>query len=144
MSFLTKPTVAKGQPSSFALVKSQLILIPKVSSDSFFSDTSNWKRVSIQFKNAEGQEEVLVFDASESEPTSTFSVTENARADYQFTRIIIRDLDDGILVITRNDLSEAILETLDVSFQPTEQDGNNLLQEDGNPLLQEDGSFIVL
>jgi hypothetical protein len=117
MSFLTKPIVVKGEPSSFALVKSQLILVPKIASDSFFADTTNWKRISIQFKNAQGQEEVLVFDGTESLPTASFDVTEKARADYEITRIIIKDLDDGTLVIKRSDLSSALLTQLDVSFQ---------------------------
>jgi hypothetical protein len=118
MSFLTKPTVVKGEPSSFTLVKSQLALIPKVSSDAFFSDSTNWKRILVQYKNTYGQKEVLVFDASQEIPTSTFSVTDKARSDYQITRIIVTDIDDGTLVITREELSTTVLGLLDVLFEP--------------------------
>ena len=117
MSFLTKPTVTKGQPSSFTLVKSQLILIPKVSSDAFFADTTNWKRVTVQYANSHGQEEILVFDASMEEPTATFSVSDRARSDYQITSIVVTDLDDGMLVISRSDLSAEIHALLDVTFE---------------------------
>ena len=117
MPLLTKPTVIKGEPSTFTLNKSQMTSVPKVLNNTFFSDTSNWKRVSIQFKNTEGQEQILVFDALEEFPTATFEVTEKARSDYKVTRIIIRDLDDGKLVVNRKDLSLAIQAELDVQLQ---------------------------
>jgi hypothetical protein len=122
MPILTKAVVTKGEPSTFTLNKSQIILVPKVSNNAFFSDITNWKRVSIQFKNTEGQEKVLVFDALEDSPTATFQVTEKARSDYKVTRIIIRDFDDGKLVINRKDLSPAIQFELDVQLE------ENLLQ----------------
>jgi hypothetical protein len=114
MSFLTKPSVTKGQPSTFTLLKDELVLIEKVASDEFFSDITNWKRVSLQFKNTEGQEEVLVFDASVASPFAIFNVSLKARSDYQLRRVIIKDLDNGTLVIKRADLSPADLATLDV------------------------------
>jgi hypothetical protein len=119
MSFLTKPTIIKGEPSIVGLVKSQLVsLVPKVATDTFFSDTTNWKRILIQYKNIHGQKEVLAFDASQELPTSTFSVTDKARSDYRITRIIVTDIDEGTLVITREDLSTALLGLLDVFFEP--------------------------
>lgn len=117
MSFLTSPSVLKGQPTSFTLDKELLALIPKVELDLFFKQPSNWKRVTVQFKNAQGQEEVLVFNPSDAVPTATFSVTENARSDYQITRVIIQDHDNGVFPLVRSDLSAQILAGLDVSFQ---------------------------
>ena len=120
MSFLTKPTVVKGQPATFTLVKSQLASVTKVASDSFFADITNWKRVTITFKNLQGQEEVLLFNAALPSPVAIFSVTARARSNYQITKIIIRDLDDGTFMVKRSDLSAELLTQLDVSLQTPE------------------------
>ena len=114
MSFLTKPTVVKGQPTTFTLVKSELALVAKIALDSFFSDITNWKRISIQFKNLEGQEQILIFDPSELPCTSIFSVSEKARSDFQITSLIIKDFDGGNISLVRSEFEEELLTDLDV------------------------------
>ena len=109
--------ITKGRSSTFTLSKDQLAIVPKVASDTFFSDHTNWERVSLHFKNLQGQEEVLVFNLTEAIPKANFTISLRARSDYSLKLILIKDFDDGFLGLTRSDLSEAFLNALDVEIR---------------------------
>lgn len=109
MSIITKPVlIQKNQTAQFTLSKSNLALISSVSSDSYFSELSNWKEIIIIYKsNLGNQRSVLVFDATLNSPTANFMVSSKARDVFQVQKIIIKDFDNGALEIKRSQLTTA-------------------------------------
>jgi hypothetical protein len=106
MAILTKPTIAKGQPNEIDLSKSELALLSKVVNDSYFSDQTNWSKVIVEYKSAEGnQHEMMIFDASEASPKANFEVSEKARDSWEVQSVKIMDFDGGYLKLGRGDLT---------------------------------------
>jgi hypothetical protein len=118
MSFLTKPTsMMKGVSESFTLEKSSLSMVDKVFADEFFSDSSNWKSVTVEYKNSFGQKQVLAFNALLNSPTAFFSVSSSARGDFEITKVVISDHDNGTLTIDRSELDVSDLPDLDLLLE---------------------------
>jgi len=108
MAILTKPTIAKGQANEFDLSKSELAAVSKVVNDSYFSDQTNWSKVIVEYKSAEGnQHEMVIFDASEASPKGNFEVSEKARDSWEVQSVKIVDFDGGYLKLVRGDLTVA-------------------------------------
>jgi hypothetical protein len=106
MPILTKAPVTKGTPSTFTLDKSLLAALPLVSSDTYFSNQSNWNKIVLSFKSATGnQNEVVVFDATSATPTGTFLVSLKARDVFDIIKIDIYDFDSGSMVIPASQLT---------------------------------------
>jgi hypothetical protein len=105
MPILTKSTVSKGSPSSFALDKS---LLASLASDAYFQDPSNWSRVVLAYRSSVGgQKEKVIFDATEAAPSSSFLVSDKARDSFEIVSIIIYDFDKGYHEIPRSSLTPA-------------------------------------
>ena len=108
MAILTKPTISKGQANEFDLSKSDLAAVSKVVNDSYFSDQTNWSKVIVEYKSAEGnQHEMVIFDASEASPKGNFEVSEKARDSWEVQSVKIMDFDGGYLKLGRGDLTVA-------------------------------------
>lgn len=108
MAILTKPTISKGQANEFDLSKSDLAAVSKVVNDSYFSDQTNWSKVIVEYKSAEGnQHEMMIFDASETSPKGNFEVSEKARDNWEVQSVKIMDFDGGYLKLQRGDLTVA-------------------------------------
>lgn len=118
MAILTKPgTVLKGTPANFSLDKDELAAHSALSSDAYFSDNSNWKKVLFLFKSSVGnQSEAVSFDATQAFPVGVFSVSTRARNIFQISGIIISDYDGANFVIQRSQLSPAERSAMDVAF----------------------------
>ena len=109
MPIITKPqSITKGEDNIITLDKDNLANHASVIADSYFSDQSNWSRVYIQYRSAEGgQQNLIVFDAAQEEPEGSFDPSERARdGDWTVVSLIIHDFDGGRLVINRGDLDE--------------------------------------
>lgn len=103
MSIITAGSAfTKGAEVLVTLVKSELLLVSQVSSDSYYSDSSNWKQVAIHYKSTVGnQREIMFFDATQSTPTAKFSVSLKSRNSFAVQKIVIKDFDNGSLEIPR-------------------------------------------
>lgn len=110
MAIITKPVggVLKGVPATFTLSKVELLAVPMVSADSYFSDSDNWNKVILKYKSSEGKQyEVVEFNATLSSPTGTFSASEKARDEFEIQTLEIIDFDGGIFIVPRGSLTVA-------------------------------------
>jgi hypothetical protein len=96
------PTPAKGATSTATLDKSELMALPAVSGDAYWSDASNAVKAYIIMSSTVGnQEKTLVFDLAQASPTSPISFSLRARDTFQLDKIILMDADEGELVLER-------------------------------------------
>lgn len=107
MAILTKPqNIQKGVQATFSLSKQELLQLPMVSGDDYFSDSGNWFRVNVVFKSSTGRQyETVEFDATQSTPTGKFLVSPKAKSTFQVLSVEILDFDGGVLVIPRSELN---------------------------------------
>jgi hypothetical protein len=110
MPIITKPaSIQKGVASSFSLDKATLAAVASVAADSYYSNQSNWQRVSLYYSSSSAgvgaQVEVVIFDATQSSPTANFLASSTARTQYNIAQIVIRDFDNGCFVVPRSQLT---------------------------------------
>lgn len=110
MPIITKPaSIQKGVAASFSLDKATLAAVASVGADSYYSNQSNWQRVSLYYSSASAgvgaQVEVVIFDATQSSPTANFLASSTARTQYNIAQIVIRDFDNGCFVVPRSQLT---------------------------------------
>lgn len=110
MPIITKPaSIQKGVAASFSLDKATLAAVPSVAADSYYSNQSNWQRVSLYYSSASAgvgsQIEVVIFDATQPSPTANFLASSTARTQYSIAQIVIRDFDNGCFVVPRSQLT---------------------------------------
>jgi hypothetical protein len=118
MAIITKPVggIFKGIPATITLNKSELAALSSVSSDSYFSVTTNWNKVILSYKSFAGnQQEIVEFDAMLSSPTGFFDVSNTARNLFEIQVIKIIDFDGGIFIIPRSELITADFDVIFVS-----------------------------
>lgn len=106
MPLLSMPaSVSKGTALTVTLDKSALFALAAVSSDSFFSNMTNVKRVIIEYNSDPGnQRKYLIFDVSEESPSAIFETSIHSRSWFLLERVVLEDFDEGTLVIERPDL----------------------------------------
>jgi hypothetical protein len=108
MPIITKGPLTKGSPTTVTLSKTDLVAVSKVSSDAYFSDSSNWKKVMIFFESSVGnQSKMLTFNATQSVPTAILSTSGKARDSFVVKSVVIHDFDGGSLELTRSDITTA-------------------------------------
>lgn len=118
MAIITKPAggIFKGIPATITLNKSELAALSSVSSDSYFSVTTNWNKVILSYKSFEGnQQEIVEFDATLASPTGFFDVSTTARNLFEIQVIKIIDFDGGIFIVPRSELVTADFDVIFVS-----------------------------
>lgn len=117
MAFYTKPTnLQKDQDNIASLDKSQLLLESKVSSDPYYSDSSNWNYVVVTYKSVGGNQlSNVIFDASLENPTGSFYISEKAKDIWEVQSVRIDDFDGGFLSFSRSELN---VSDFDISFVP--------------------------
>ena len=116
MAIITKPVggIFKGVPATITLNKSELAALSSVSSDSYFSVTTNWNKVILSYRSFDGnQQEIVEFNATLSSPTGFFDVSLTARNFFEIQVIQIIDFDGGIFIVPR---SELVIVDFDVIF----------------------------
>ena len=119
MAIITKPVggISKGVPAEITLNKSELAALSSVSSDAYFSLTTNWNKIILSYKSSEGnQQEIVEFDATLSPCLGFFDVSTTARNLFEIQVIKIIDFDGGIFIIPRSSLTTA---DFDIDFEGT-------------------------
>lgn len=109
MPIITKPSdIDKNVSATFSLDKSALAAHPTVTADSYFSDSSNWSKVILFYTSNPGnQKEIVEFDATLASPTANFLVSNKALDIFEINQILIKDFDNGYLLIPRSALTVA-------------------------------------
>lgn len=104
MSFLVSKPASLAAGSSVELTLDRSNLDSQVSSDAYFSDSSNWKRVVFYYFDATGfQKSAVIFDSVGATMTGTFSVSSRAKKNtWQLYKVVVEDFDGGKLVILRD------------------------------------------
>lgn len=103
--FSIPASIAKGSPYTVTLDKSALFALAAVSSDAFFSDSSNVSRCIVEYNSNPGdQKHYLIFDLSQAAPTAVFQSSAHARSQFLLERVVLEDFDEGTLVVNRADL----------------------------------------
>lgn len=116
MPLLAKPLqIDKGSTASLTLDKNGLASLPIVDADNYFRDVNNWKEVNLVYKTPFGGIEQVVFDAAALFPVSDFAVSARARGGFVLESLIIRDFDNGYLLIPAGDLGVSDFE---LTFAP--------------------------
>jgi hypothetical protein len=107
MSIITKPSsISKNVAASFSLSKSELAAVASVVADSNFSDSANWKKVFLNYKSSPGNQHRFVrFDATVENPTGDFLCSLKSKDIFELESIVIKDFDNGSLVIPANELT---------------------------------------
>jgi hypothetical protein len=109
MPILTKPaSVVKNVNGEFSLNKTSLAGLPLISADSYFSNDVNWKKVTLHYKSTSSKQyENVIFDATQSQPTAQFFVSEFADDVFVLQHIIVHDFDNGYIFVSRADIPSA-------------------------------------
>lgn len=96
---------AKGSSVQISLSKTSLAALSVVAADSYYSLSSNWSTIIIEYKSSIGnQKKILYFNASDNLPVANFTVSLRSRDIFQVQSIRINDFDDGFFVINRSSL----------------------------------------
>ena len=107
MSIITKPSsISKNVAASFSLSKSELAAVASVAADSTFSNSSNWKNVTLCYKSSPGNQRRFVrFDATVENPTGNFISSLKSKNVFEIESITIKDSDNGFIVIPASQLT---------------------------------------
>lgn len=120
MAFVTYGTTpAKGATTVVTLDKTVVEGMSQIDADAYWTDSANIKNVFIQYKStAGGQIKVLMFDFSLASPTASLAFSARARSNFQIFKMIVKDFDDGEIVLNRSDLLGNIptLADMDISL----------------------------
>lgn len=106
MAIITKPTVmTKGFPALFTLDKDALAAVPSVAASAYYSDTTNWKKVVLNYVgDGIAQFHTVVFDATQTTPTGYFLASEKSVDVYNILSISIVDFDNGNFRVPNTEL----------------------------------------
>lgn len=109
MPIITKPgSVVKDTANSFSLSKSSLAALSIVSSDAWFSQQSNWKKVRVNYISSVGNQFIsVIFDATQANPTGTFYAMSPCRDNFEVFNIVIEDFNRGSLKIDSSLLTKS-------------------------------------
>lgn len=99
-------SIVKGVGATFTLDKTELLLVPSVAADPYFSDDANWATVQLVYQSTVGNDpEQVVFDASLASPTGIFNVAATARDIFDIQSILILNAQGGFIVVPRAELT---------------------------------------
>lgn len=99
-------SIVKGSPATFTLSKADLLLVPSVAGDAYYSDSSNWKAVVLNYMSSPlNQPEIVGFDATQVSPTGIFEVVTSALDVFNIQSISIIDFQGGVFTVPRSELT---------------------------------------
>lgn len=105
--------MTKGVEALLFLDKATLFALAPVAADSWFSIPSNVKSVKIVYQSTVGrQEKAIVFDLSQSSPSSIVKFSTYSRDSFSLYKIILMDFENDIIEVEGVDLPTG----LDISF----------------------------
>jgi hypothetical protein len=97
-----------GSPIKNTIDKNEIKMLPKVASDSSFSDENNWKLVVCVYKLKNGTKRfVSAFRDFSSEKQSNLKPNMISGEEYQLHKLIISKEDRSMLVLKRSEISDA-------------------------------------
>jgi hypothetical protein len=108
MALLNVPaSVVKGVPAQVTLIKSDVLLLPEVQADSFWTQNGGEDiyQVWVDYRSSVGaQRKVLIFNFSDANPTTSVEFSTKSRPQFEISKITLVDFDGGKLVINRDAL----------------------------------------
>lgn len=112
VNFNTTPL--KGTAGEMQLDKTNLAALTSVTNHTYFSNISNWKKVTLYYKSTVGNQKLAIkFTATDTTPLANFLASTTARDKFEVKFIIIEDFDDGYMRVER---SELVVTEFDVCF----------------------------
>lgn len=117
LAFSASP--AKGASTTVTLDKTVVEGFSQVDGDAYWTDSANIKNVFVQYKSTAGSQiKVLLFDFSVASPTAVLSFSARARDAFQIIKLIVKDFDDGEIILSRSQLLANIptLANMDISL----------------------------
>jgi hypothetical protein len=108
--FLTVPsTIVKGSDITVQISVPNLLAFGKIDDDLYYSDKSNWKRISIEFGDGENDQKRVTF-ADYTGQTGLINLTFQVTSEFIsntlfFAELIVYDKANGFLTIGRNEIS---------------------------------------
>jgi len=98
--------ITKGSPATFTLDKAELLLVPSVAASPYYSISTNWRSVILNYQSSTGnQPEEVVFDATQISPTGIFEVVSSALDIFNIQSILIVDFQGGFFIVPRSELN---------------------------------------
>lgn len=106
MPILSKPvTPLKNVNNVLQIDKNLLLAHSSVVASAYFSDVANWNQIFVFYRSTSGrQDQLIAFDATQGTPQANFLVSTKGRDVFEVQKIIIRDFDNGELIIPRSGL----------------------------------------
>lgn len=119
MPIITKPgSITKNSPAVFSLDKASLAAVASVAASPWYSNTSNWKKVVLNYKSTQYNEQLYVtFDATVVSPTGTWLAPSVCQDVFNIQSISIVDFANGIFRVPSSELNNAEFQ-VDMSFVP--------------------------
>jgi hypothetical protein len=140
MSLLNVPAVTKGAPAQVTLIKADVLALPEVQADSFWTQNSgeNIKQVLVDYHSTlGGQSKTLVFNFADATPTDYIEFSAKSRSDFQIIKIMLIDFDGGSLVINRGKLLVTYPNlAASTGIAPAAAGGNSVTIYNTNPATQ--------
>lgn len=101
-------SIVKGSPATFTLSKADLLLVPSVAASPYYSISSNWESVILNYQSSTlNQPETVFFDATQLSPTGIFDVALSALDIFLIQSILIVDFQGGVFTVPRSELNPA-------------------------------------
>jgi hypothetical protein len=97
----------KGQPLTVTLDVTELAAISKISNDSFFSDRSNWKSISIEYKSPVSEQKKIItfnYDGSDAFNQDIIFSTRYIGNTSNIQKIYISGFDNASIQLNRSDI----------------------------------------
>jgi hypothetical protein len=117
ITFGSAPT--KGGSSTVTLDKAELLALPEVAGDAFWSDGDNIKSVDIYFESTVGEQRRRVsFDFTQTIPSAPLELSEKARDNFRIELIALQDFDSDSLLIPRSLFSVSTPSLTALDFVP--------------------------
>ena len=111
---IQRPTlILKDEENIIKISRASVKAIPMVSAHPYFKKVRNWKHIAVHYMSQpENQQEVILFDGSQSEPEGILAVSPRAYNIFILEAIVLHDYDNGWLTIPK----ELILEANDMEL----------------------------
>lgn len=121
MALLTfEGSVVKGTAKTMTLNKSEILSMPTVSGDAYWSDSENIAHAVVMYESLGGdQSKHLLFDFTEASPTADLFISSRGRDNWKVVRVTLFDFDGASRVLPEAVLAAEVsggISDLDLAF----------------------------
>jgi len=107
----------KGSTVSLVLSKADLKTNTKIQQNSYYLQEENWDKLSIIYSsNSTNQQEILLFDISQENPSVDLVLSNDFVGNLIFKKIMIIDKKLGSLTLERSDFTQVQSDSFDILF----------------------------